>query len=137
MRALLEFLGLIDRRSGGRWSGRAATGAVTTIGPGITLKGEIRGEGRVEILGRFEGEIAVTGSVHVGPEGWVDANVTATEISIGGVVRGNLSAEIGVDSRPPGSLTGTLRSGSLSAADGSNVKGEVWVERSGTLAEAS
>jgi cytoskeletal protein CcmA (bactofilin family) len=127
----------MDGRSGARSGRRPAGGGITTIGPGLTLKGEIRGAGRVEILGRFEGEIAVTGSVYVGPEGWVDANITATEISIGGVVRGNLSAETSVDILPTGSLTGTLRSGSLLAADGANVKGEVWVERSATLAEAS
>ena len=32
----------------------------------------------------------------------------------------------------PGVLTGTLKTGSFSAADGASVKGEVWVEPPGT-----
>ena len=30
---------------------------------------------------------------------------------------------------PTGTLTGTLRTGSFSAADGAAVKGEIWIER--------
>jgi cytoskeletal protein CcmA (bactofilin family) len=45
------------------------------------------------------------------------------------VVRGNLSASTRVEILPTGTLTGTLKSGSFTAAEGASVKGEVWVER--------
>jgi hypothetical protein len=32
---------------------------------------------------------------------------------------------------PSGVLTGTLKTGSFSAAEGASVKGEIWVERAG------
>jgi len=53
-------------------------------------------------------------------------------IVIGGTVRGNLSASTRVEILPTGVLTGTLKTGSFSAADGASVKGEVWVEPPGT-----
>ncbi len=77
----------------------------------MTIKGELRGEGPL------------------GPEGRVDANVTARVIVIAGVVRGNLSADTRVEILPTGALTGTVKSGSFTAADGARVKGEIWVEQ--------
>lgn len=98
------------------------------LGKGLALKGELIGEGDVVILGRFEGEITVTGAVRVEAGAHVDANITATAIVIGGVVRGNLSAATSVEILPTGALTGSLKTGSLSAVGGALVKGEVWVE---------
>jgi cytoskeletal protein CcmA (bactofilin family) len=103
--------------------------APTTLGADVELKGELRGEGDIVVLGQFEGDIVVArGAVHVGPGARVDANITAGAIVIAGVVRGNLSAGHRVEILPTGSLTGTVRSGSFAAAGGSTVKGEVWVE---------
>lgn len=98
------------------------------IGEGLSLKGELTGEGDLAIAGRFEGEIMLTGTVRVEPEAEVDANISATVIVVGGAVRGNLSAATRVEILPTGILTGTLKSGSLSAAEGASVKGEVWVQ---------
>ena len=99
------------------------------IGEGLEMKGEVSGEGDFQVLGKFEGEITLTGTVHVSEGAEVDANVSATAIVIGGVVRGNLSASTRVEILPTGTLTGTLKSGSFTAAEGASVKGEVWVER--------
>ncbi len=100
----------------------------TLLGKGLTIKGELSGDGDFVILGRFEGDISVTGVVHVELGAHVDANVSATAIVIGGVVRGNVTATGRVEILPTGALTGSLKSGSFSAAGGALVKGEVWVE---------
>lgn len=107
----------------------AGPASATTIGTGITLKGELQGEGALMVLGRFEGDIVLDGSLHVGPEARLEGNVTAHTIVVAGIVRGNLSAETSVEILPTGSLTGTVKSGSFFAADGATVKGDVWVER--------
>lgn len=106
--------------------GDAGDGAM--IGARLAFRGEISGEGDFRVLGKFEGEITVTGRVFVGEGAEVDANISAAAIVIGGTVRGNLSAATRVEILPSGILTGTLRTGSFSAADGASVKGEVWVE---------
>lgn len=127
MKALLRYLGLTspdDASAAGGQSGMRDT----VIGPGVSVKGEIRGEGSLAILGHFEGEVVVDGRVDVGAAARVDANITAAEIVIAGSVRGNLAAEGRVDIVGSGSLTGTLKSGSLAAGGGAVVKGEVWVE---------
>jgi len=135
MRRLLAFLGL-DGGDDATLRMRAFDSA-TTIGPGITLKGELRGAGPVTVLGQFEGDVVLDGTLHVGPDGRVDANITAEAIVIGGVVRGNLSADTRVEILPTGTLAGTVKSGSFRAADGASVKGEIWVEQSDTTARRS
>lgn len=124
--SITRFLGLGGEPSPSPSPRPAGQGSV--VGKGLALKGELTGEGDLLILGRFEGELTLTGTVHVEPEAEVDANISATAIVIGGVVRGNLSATARVQVLASGTLTGTVRSGSLTAAEGASVKGEVWVE---------
>ena len=129
MRALLRLLGLADPTEPD-WDGAPALAqAATVVGPGISIKGELQGQGTMTVLGRFEGDIVLEGELHVGPDAHVDANISARRIVVAGTVRGNLSADTRVDILPSGSLTGTVKSSSFAAADGATVKGEIWVER--------
>jgi cytoskeletal protein CcmA (bactofilin family) len=107
----------------------ATSPAAFRIGEKLSIKGEIVGEGDLELAGRFEGVINVNGRVMVGDRAEVDADITAATIVIGGKVRGNLSASGRVDILPQGVLTGNLKSGSFSAADGASVRGEIMVDR--------
>jgi len=108
---------------------RVARSEPPSVGGGLSFRGEISGEGDFHIAGRFEGDINVTGRVLVGEGAEVDANINARAIVVGGTVRGNLSAATRVEILLTGVLTGTLRTGSFSAADGAAVKGEIWIER--------
>jgi cytoskeletal protein CcmA (bactofilin family) len=101
------------------------------IGEKLQIKGEIVGEGDLELAGRFEGVINVNGRVVVGERAEVDADITAATIVVGGKVRGNLHAVGRVEILPHGTLTGNLKSGSFAAADGAMVKGEIMIERGG------
>jgi cytoskeletal protein CcmA (bactofilin family) len=136
---LLRYLGLGgEDDSGGRGYatrrdfGRTVEGSV--MGAGLSFRGEVSGEGDFHVAGKFEGDINVTGRVLVADGAQVDANINALAIVIGGTVRGNLSASTRVEILPTGVLTGSLKTGSFSAADGASVKGEVWVEPPGTRA---
>lgn len=117
-------------------AGATPAPAPTRLGPGafrvgekLAIKGEIVGEGDLELAGRFEGVIDVKGTVVVGDRAEVQADITASTIVVGGKVRGNLTATGRVEILPHGVLTGTLRTGSFAAADGASVKGEIVVER--------
>ncbi|HEV8307238.1 MAG TPA: polymer-forming cytoskeletal protein [Methylomirabilota bacterium] len=99
------------------------------VGEKLAIKGEIVGEGDLELAGKFEGLINVHGTVVVGDRAEVDADITASTIVVGGKVRGNLNAAGRVEILPQGVLTGNLRTGSFAAADGASVKGEILVER--------
>jgi cytoskeletal protein CcmA (bactofilin family) len=117
------------RASGSSPRGAPVDPGRAVLGSGLALRGEISGEGDFHIFGRFEGEIDVSGRVVVDEAAQVDANINAASILIAGKVRGNLSATTHLDILPTGVLTGTLKAGSFSAAEGSSVKGEIWLER--------
>jgi cytoskeletal protein CcmA (bactofilin family) len=142
MRSALGYFGLIGAAGEGP-SERAAIAAprnlpgVAAVASRLVLRGEVSGEGDFQILGKFEGEINVSGKVFVVEGAEVDANINAAAIQIGGAVRGNLSATTRVEILPTGVLTGTLKTGSFSAADGASVKGEIWVARNGPTRPAS
>ncbi|MGH7268626.1 MAG: bactofilin family protein [Candidatus Rokuibacteriota bacterium] len=101
-------------------------------GEKLVIKGQVLGEGDLELAGRFEGVVNVQGTVVVGDRAEVDADITATMIVVGGKVRGNLSATGRVEILPHGVLTGNLKTGSFTAADGASVRGEIHVERVGS-----
>jgi cytoskeletal protein CcmA (bactofilin family) len=101
------------------------------VGEKLSIKGEIVGEGDLELAGKFEGVIDVRGTVVVRDRAEVDADITASTIVVGGRIRGNLSSAGRVEILPQGVLTGNLKTGSLSAAEGSSVRGEVVIERPG------
>jgi cytoskeletal protein CcmA (bactofilin family) len=133
LQSALRFLGFGADRDAeepgiGGTAGPRPREAIPGMGAGLAFRGEVSGEGDFHIAGKFEGDINVTGRVHVSDGAQVDANINALAIVIGGVVRGNLSASTRVEILPTGVLTGTLKTGSFSAADGASVKGEVWVE---------
>lgn len=109
-------------------SGVSHSGAFR-VGEKLSIKGEIVGEGDLELAGRFEGIVNVNGRVIVGERAEVDADISASNIVVGGKVRGNLNATGRVEILPQGILTGNLKSGSFSAADGALVKGEIVVDR--------
>jgi cytoskeletal protein CcmA (bactofilin family) len=138
VKALWQFFGLSDQNGGDEQppEEEPTPPRATVIGPGVSIKGELRGDGALTMLGQFEGEVVLNGAVHIGPDARVDANITASDIVIAGAVRGNLSAEGRVEILGSGSLTGSLKSGSLSAGNGAKVKGEVWVEPSSSTREA-
>jgi cytoskeletal protein CcmA (bactofilin family) len=127
MRGLLRFLGLSDGANGD--AGPSTREAASVIGAGLTLKGELHGEGALVILGRFEGDLVLDGALHIGPEARVDANVSAYAVVVAGVMHGNLAAQTRVEILSTGSLTGTVKSASFTAGEGATVKGDVWVER--------
>src|SRR5712691_9405545 len=99
------------------------------LSAGLVFKGEVSGEGDLFIAGSFEGEINVTGTVRVGDDAEVEANISAGTIVIAGAVRGNVSVTTHVEMLPSGTLTGTVRSSSLAAAEGASLRGEVWLGR--------
>src|SRR5262245_45149091 len=63
--------------------------AASVIGPGTVVRGNVRGEGSLEIQGRVEGDVTVSGDVVIGDAAVVRGNVTGGELSVAGTVQGD------------------------------------------------
>ena len=59
----------------------------TVIGRATFVRGRVNGSGDLEIAGRVEGDVTVTGDVTVEASGLVAANISARRIVVRGAVR--------------------------------------------------
>ena len=101
------------------------------VGEKIQIHGELTGEGDLQLMGTFRGTIDLMGTIVIGETAQVEADISATNIVVGGHVKGNLVASGRVDLLPSGSVTGNVKTGSIAAAEGASLKGEIEIDRRG------
>ncbi|CBE68132.1 MAG: polymer-forming cytoskeletal protein [Candidatus Methylomirabilis oxygeniifera] len=99
------------------------------VGEKIQIRGELTGEGDLQLMGGFHGTIDLTGTIVIGESAQVEADIAATNIIVGGHVKGNLIASGRVDLLPTGSVTGNVKTGSIAAAEGASLHGEIEINR--------
>jgi cytoskeletal protein CcmA (bactofilin family) len=75
--------------------GRNATGesAISIIGPGMHIRGDLNTDGTVRVEGSIEGTIRAGKSVILGKEGKIDGDVFTQDAVIGGQLTGSIVAE--------------------------------------------
>ena len=98
------------------------------IGKGLVLRGEISGEGDVQVEGEFEGKINLAGTVVIREGGKVHGDISATHITVAGLVRGDLMASGKVELSPTCQLVGSVQSKVLTVREGAVVKGKIKAE---------
>lgn len=101
------------------------------IGKGLVVRGELSGEGNIELTDQFEGKISLSGTVVVLEGAHIQSDISATEIMVAGSIRGNLMASEKVEFSPTGRLFGNVRSKVLILREGGRVHGRILT---GTLA---
>jgi cytoskeletal protein CcmA (bactofilin family) len=103
-----------------------STRATACISQGIRIKGEITGKEDLFIDGNLEGKLELGGgSVTVGPNGKVKADIQAREIIVRGSVQGKLNARDRVQLWNSGSVIGEVQTERLSIEDGALFRGKV------------
>ncbi len=105
----------------------------TTLGEGVTFRGELRFERLLRIDGTFEGELVSQGRVIVGPKGKVKANLNLKSAVIEGKVEGNITVEERLELRSEASVQGDIKAKSLTVDDGVTIMGLVEVNPGITL----
>ena len=90
----------------------------TLLGADTQFKGSLTFDGELHINGRFEGELSSPGTVHVGPQGDVKAEITVGSAIIEGKVNGNIAAEDRVELRSTARLVGDITTGKLVVEEG-------------------
>ncbi len=100
-----------------------------TIGPSITIKGDIVGEEDLEVQGNLEGNISISKhTVTVAQSGRVKADIQAKAIHIAGEVKGNIIGDEEVVLRSSGRVLGNITAGRVTLENGSKFKGSIDME---------
>lgn len=99
----------------------------TTLGAGVTFRGELSFERLLRIDGSFEGNLLSQGKVIVGPQGQVKANLDLREAIIEGTVEGNITVQEKLELRGEACVHGDIKAKSLCVDDGVSIVGHVCV----------
>ena len=95
------------------------------VGAGTVVEGKIRSQGSVRIDGKVIGEVIASESLAIGVMGEAEGNVTGKNITIGGKVRGAVSAAEKVVLESKSVVRGDVRATRLVIDEGSMFDGKV------------
>lgn len=99
----------------------------TTLGEGVSFRGELSFERLLRIDGIFEGQLLSKGKVIVGPKGKVKADLDLREAIIEGEVEGNITVQERLELRGEARVTGDIHAKSLCVDEGVQINGHVLV----------
>ncbi len=97
-----------------------------TIGPYVTIKGDIRSEEDLLIDGQVEGTLDLgQHRLVVGLNAQIDARITAREVEVQGVMHGDVEAVERIILRKTSKVVGDLKMAGVVIEDGANFKGSI------------
>lgn len=98
---------------------------VTRLGKGVVIRGAIRGDGDLEVEGRVEGSIEVSGDVAIERSGRVQAPVSGENVIVRGAVAGAVRATESVVLEDGARVVGDLNAPSIGIRPGGLLRGYV------------
>jgi cytoskeletal protein CcmA (bactofilin family) len=104
----------------------ASSRTSASISQGIRIKGEVTGSEDLFVDGLVDGKLNLTnGSLTIGPNGNVKADVNAREVIVRGKVEGKVTGRDKVQLWSTGQITGEVQTERLSIEEGAVLKGKV------------
>ncbi len=100
----------------------------SVIGLGTVVRGNVRGQGSIEIYGRVEGDVHVQGDVTLGDQANVRGDITGARLAIGGVVAGELRGSEAVVLDATAQVTGNITAPRVGIEEGARVRGALHTE---------
>jgi cytoskeletal protein CcmA (bactofilin family) len=96
----------------------------TLIGEGSVFEGRIRSEASLRVEGIINGDIECVGDVTIGEHGHAKSNIIARNVTIAGMVQGNVSTRGLLTITATGQLFGNTLSHTLLIAEGGVFQGQ-------------
>jgi cytoskeletal protein CcmA (bactofilin family) len=110
---------------------------LSCLGAGLKIKGAISGSEDLQIDGKVEGPISLSGQkLTIGHTGDLNSDVTARDIIIHGDISGNLVAQDRVEIKKDAAVIGDIKASRISIEDGAYCKGRIEIERGGRQSTA-
>jgi cytoskeletal protein CcmA (bactofilin family) len=97
----------------------------TVIGPSVKVQGDFVGEGDIIVEGGISGNLQTNGSLRVGPQAEVVAEVKAANAFVAGKVVGNISVAGVLEIASTASINGDVACSSISIEAGATINGKV------------
>jgi len=99
---------------------------MTTLGPSLTITGDITSQEDVTIHGTVKGTISMQqGALVIAPSGKAEANVQGSVVTVHGTASGELSATTKLELMDTAHVSGTISAPSLVLREGATFNGTV------------
>ena len=102
---------------------KAANTIGAFLGADAEFEGHLTFQGTIRIDGTCKGDIAVDGTLIVGPTGKVEAEISASNIIISGEVTGNMTAKKNIEVQVTGKVYGNMTSPTVTIHEGAIFQG--------------
>jgi len=99
----------------------------TIIGPGTSVSGNIESAGFTRVDGNVQGDVKAKGRVIIGERARMKSNISATTVTVGGVVFGNVLASERLTVLATGLIMGDVITRRIQADEGCLIHGRVRV----------
>ena len=113
----------------------APTGALSIIGAGMTVRGDLDANGVVKIEGTVDGNVRAASQVLVARGGSVQGDVDTTEAVVGGTVSGAIRARDRVEIQSGASVNGDITTRRIAVAEGGTLNGLIRMDESAPARE--
>jgi cytoskeletal protein CcmA (bactofilin family) len=104
----------------------------SVIAGSAVIRGNVRGDTSLEVLGRVEGDVGVSGDVSIGPDAVILGSVSGARVSIGGSVEGDVTATEAVFVEDSGRVVGDLVAPRIGMSEGAHIQGNVRTSGTGS-----
>ena len=94
------------------------------LGKSATIEGKLICQGHIRIDGNFRGEISVDGTLAVGEDAMMHAEIHATVVSIAGEIHGSIIADQVIEILPSGKVFGEIQAPKLMMDEGAIYEGQ-------------
>jgi cytoskeletal protein CcmA (bactofilin family) len=109
---------------------------VAVLGRSTHVRGRITGAASVEIAGRVDGEVDVTGDVVIETSGLIGANVSGRRVVVRGAVKGDLTGAESITLEDGAKVVGDVRAPRIAISQGALLRGFVQTSNGGTAPRA-
>mgnify|MGYP005839332289 CR=1 FL=1 len=104
----------------------SGSAGAATIGPSISIDGQLKGEEDLVVEGRIKGTVELkNNTLTVGTQGTLDAEVFAHTIFVEGTVTGDLYASERISIRKSAQIKGNILAPRISLEDGAKFRGSI------------
>lgn len=93
-------------------------GAETVVGTGVIVHGNLASQSDIIVDGILEGSIKTAGNVTIGVNAQIKANISGSNVTIAGSVKGNVTANGEASILETGHIEGDIKSAGLAISSG-------------------
>jgi cytoskeletal protein CcmA (bactofilin family) len=101
----------------------------TIIGVNVTLKGNLKNKGSIQLNGSIEGELRSDEHINVGETAHVKGPIIAKTVEVSGEVNGLIEASERLEIHPTGKVIGDINAKSLIIQQGANLSQQFLQQR--------